>query len=90
VAVGGAASFTDPASGDPAFVVQPTPGRFLAFDGLCTHQGCPVEYAGAIFQCPCHGAQFDSKTGAVIQGPARLPLAPIRIQKGGDGNLYVM
>ena len=89
VPVGGAASFTDPGTGDPAFVVQPTAGRFVAFDAICTHQGCTVEYAGSVFQCPCHGAQFDAHTGQVVQGPARLPLPAIHIQKGGDGNLYV-
>src|SRR5262249_37473624 len=54
VPVGGAASFTDPRTGDPAYVAQPAPGRFVAFDASCTHQGCPVEFAGSEFQCPCH------------------------------------
>ena len=37
VPVGGAASFTDPATGQPAFVVQPTAGNFVAFSAICTH-----------------------------------------------------
>ncbi len=89
VPVGGAASFTDPGSGDPAYVVQPARGRFVAFDATCTHQGCPVQYAGSQFQCPCHGAVFDATTGAVLQGPARRPLRAITIQAGPDGELYV-
>jgi len=89
VPVGGAASFTDPATGDPAYVVQPTRGRFVAFDASCTHQGCPVQYAGSEFQCPCHGAAFDAATGAVVQGPARRPLRAITIVAGPDGQLYV-
>jgi thiosulfate dehydrogenase [quinone] large subunit len=87
VAVGGAASFTDPSSGDAAFVVQPTAGRFVAFDAACTHQGCPVQYAGSHFECPCHGAQFDSATGEVLQGPANSPLRKIGITVSG-GTLY--
>jgi thiosulfate dehydrogenase (quinone) large subunit len=87
VAVGGAASFTDPSSGDPAFVLQPTAGRFVAFDASCTHQGCPVQYAGGRFQCPCHGAQFDGATGEVLQGPANSPLRKIGLTVSG-GTLY--
>jgi thiosulfate dehydrogenase [quinone] large subunit len=89
VPVGGAASSTDPGSGDPAFVVQPTAGSFVSFDAICTHQGCPVEYSGSVFQCPCHGAQFDARTGQVVRGPATQPLAPITIHEGPDGQLYV-
>jgi len=89
VPVGGAAQFNDPATGDPAYVVQPTAGHFVAFDAICTHQGCTVQYAGSIFACPCHGAEFDSRTGAVVRGPAQRPLAGIPLREGGDGNLYV-
>jgi len=87
VAVGGAASFTDPATGDPAFVVQPAAGRFVAFDATCTHQGCPVQFSGSTFQCPCHGAEFDATTGAVLRGPAGSPLRKIDIAAKG-GTLY--
>jgi len=87
VPVGGAASFTDPSSGDPAFVVQPTAGRYIAFDASCTHQGCPVQFSGSSFQCPCHGARFDSTTGEVLQGPATSPLRKIGITASG-GTLY--
>ncbi len=89
VPVGGAASYTDPGSGDPAFVVQPKAGTFVSFDATCTHQGCPVEFAGSVFQCPCHGAEFDSHTGAVVRGPATQPLSPITVREGPDGQLYV-
>ncbi len=87
VTVGGAASFSDPATGDPAFVVQPTAGRYLAFDATCTHQGCPVQFSGTRFECPCHGAQFDATTGEVLQGPATSPLRKITIKEAG-GTLY--
>ena len=87
VAVGGAASFSDPATGDPAFVVQPTAGRYLGFDATCPHQGCPVQFAGKRFECPCHGAQFDSATGEVMRGPATSPLRKITVKEAG-GTLY--
>lgn len=90
VPVGGAAQFTDPATGDPALVVQPTSGTFLAFDAVCPHAGCTVEYSqqAGIFVCPCHGSQFNGRTGAVETGPAQSGLTHIAIAEGSDGNLY--
>ena len=90
VPVGGAASFQDPASGDPALVVQPSRGTFLAFDAVCPHAGCTVEYSSSdrAFICPCHGSQFNGRTGAVEVGPAQSGLTPISIAEGSDGQLY--
>ena len=90
VPLAGAASFTDPATGDPAVVVQPRAGVFLAFDAVCPHAGCTVEYdqRNAIFVCPCHGSQFNGSTGAVETGPASQGLGKIAIAKGSDGQLY--
>ena len=90
VPVGGAAVFTDPASGDPAFALQPAAGRYEAFSAVCTHRGCEVEYAASqrAFVCPCHGAVFDAANGGVLQGPARRPLAAIPLTLGSDGRLY--
>jgi thiosulfate dehydrogenase [quinone] large subunit len=90
VPVGGAARFTDPASGDPALVVQPSAGTFLAFDAVCPHAGCTVDYSTqeGLFICPCHGSQFNGRTGAVEVGPAQSRLTPITIAEGPDGSLY--
>lgn len=40
--------------------------------------------ATAVIECPWHGAQFDCRTGAVLQGPAtdELTLYAVRIEKG--------
>jgi thiosulfate dehydrogenase (quinone) large subunit len=90
VPVGGAASFIDPRTGDPSIVIQPRAGRFVAFDAVCPHAGCTVEYdqAAALIVCPCHGSQFNAATGAVEVGPAATGLPPITITKGGNGQLY--
>jgi thiosulfate dehydrogenase [quinone] large subunit len=90
VPVGGAASFTDPASGDPALAIQPQSGTFLAFDAVCPHAGCTVQYTtqGQLFVCPCHGSEFNGRTGAVETGPAQSGLTPIAIAEGPDGQLY--
>ena len=82
--------FFDPKSGDPAVAVLTTDGVY-AFDAICTHAGCQVNYdAGRrLLVCPCHGATFDPDNGAaVISGPAPTPLPPIRVTESSDGNVY--
>jgi thiosulfate dehydrogenase (quinone) large subunit len=92
VPVGGAASFTDPSNQDPAYVVQPSAGKFVAFSAICTHEGCTVNAPTGSpleFHCPCHGSIFNAVTGEVVQGPAVEPLPQIPIAKGSDGDLFV-
>jgi thiosulfate dehydrogenase (quinone) large subunit len=91
VPVGGAASFTDPASGSPAYALQPTAGHFTAFTRVCTHAGCTVNFdqSSFTFDCPCHGSRFDATNGAVLRGPASTPLPSIPIAKGSNDQLYV-
>lgn len=90
VPVGGAASFQDPASGDPAIVIQATAGHFVAFDAVCPHAGCTVGYSSSqkLIVCPCHGSVFNPTSGAVEQGPAPSGLQTIAISEGSDGQLY--
>jgi thiosulfate dehydrogenase [quinone] large subunit len=92
VPVGGAASFQDPSSGDPSLVVQPEAGTFLAFDAVCPHAGCTVEYdpTHKLFICPCHGSEFNGRTGAVEVGPSQQGLTRLRIAEGSDGQLYAV
>jgi thiosulfate dehydrogenase (quinone) large subunit len=77
VAVGSAKNFTT-ANGNPAWLLHPTAATFTAFSAICTHQGCPVQWVGNGFQCPCHGASYDAH-GTVTGGPATAPLPPIPI-----------
>jgi thiosulfate dehydrogenase [quinone] large subunit len=81
---GQALAFQDSATGDPALLVRLADGSCVAYDAICTHNGCTVEFdqpSGFIF-CPCHGAVFDPTNGArPVQGPTDIPLAtlPIRV-----------
>jgi thiosulfate dehydrogenase (quinone) large subunit len=91
VPVGQAASFTDPATGDPSIVIRPSAGRFVAFDAVCPHAGCTVGYdpSAKVIICPCHGSQFNARTGAVEVGPAPTGLKKLGIAEGPNGQLYV-
>jgi thiosulfate dehydrogenase [quinone] large subunit len=91
VPVGQAASFQDPATGDPSIVIQPRSGQFVAFDAVCPHAGCTVEYdpGAQVLLCPCHGSQFNASTGAVEVGPAATGLKRLGIAEGSNGQLYV-
>ena len=90
VPVGGAATFTDPATGDPGLVLQLAKDQFVAYDAVCPHAGCTVGYApGAkLIVCPCHGSEFDPATGAVVSPPAPRGLTPIHVAVGADGSLF--
>ncbi len=91
VPVGGAASFTDPKTGDPGLVIQLAQGRFVAYDAVCPHAGCTVGYSPAanLIVCPCHGSEFDPSTGAVISPPAPRGLTPIQLAVDANGELVV-
>ncbi len=91
VPVGQAASFQDPATGDPSIVIQPRSGQFVAFDAVCPHAGCTVGYDSnaQVIICPCHGSQFNAGTGAVEVGPAVTGLKKLTIAEGSNGQLYV-
>jgi thiosulfate dehydrogenase [quinone] large subunit len=66
-------------AGRPALVIRGSDGSVRAFAATCTHQGCEVEWRDGEIRCPCHHARFDPETGAPARGPAREPLAPVRV-----------
>lgn len=66
------------ADGREALVVKVDADATVAFDRRCPHLGCPVLWAAerGRFECPCHHAAFDARTGEVLFGPPRRGLAP--------------
>ena len=60
-----------------------------AYNLVCTHAGCNVAKPTAEFStakelsCPCHGSRF-APDGAVLGGPAREALRPIKLKLEGD------
>ena len=54
--------------------VRTSATTFIALGMACTHEGTKVNIQGTIFNCPNHGARFNS-SGAVTLGPANRALA---------------
>lgn len=79
--VGEARALRDPRGGE-ALAVRLEDGAVVAFDRRCPHLGCPVLWSAerGRFECPCHAAAFDARTGRVLFGPPRRGLAPARLE----------
>ena len=54
-----------------------TSSGWVAFDDTCTHEECSLaegELEDGVIVCPCHGSEFDVRTGDVLTPPALDPL----------------
>jgi 3-phenylpropionate/trans-cinnamate dioxygenase ferredoxin subunit len=63
--------------------------ELFAFGDECTHEGCSLAEGELGDQedsvvCPCHGSEFDLRTGEPIEGPAEdpVPVFPVRVSDG--------
>ncbi len=67
-------------------------GGLYAMTSTCTHEGCDMAAEGSIgangVYCGCHGSRFDVN-GAVVQGPANVPLAHFAVSVDAAGNVTV-
>ncbi len=82
----------DPHSGDPAIIVHTAGSQYYAYDAICTHAGCTVQYdpQQKLLVCPCHGGAFDPTQGAkVVAGPPPAPLSAIPMKIDPQGNIYI-
>ncbi|HWC34545.1 MAG TPA: TQO small subunit DoxD [Mycobacteriales bacterium] len=79
IPIGQGRQFTDPATGEPAWLLRPSASKVAAFSAVCTHAGCAVSFDAANneFLCPCHGGRYSASTGAVVAGPPPSPLRQI-------------
>jgi thiosulfate dehydrogenase [quinone] large subunit len=83
VRAGRALAFQVPSTGDPAYLLKLPDGKIVAYDAVCTHAGCTVDFdrGSGLLVCPCHGATFDPGHNAQpIAGPTDTPLTRLPIK----------
>jgi Rieske Fe-S protein len=69
----------------PALLVNTPGGELVAYDGICTHLNCTIQYRpdyGQIW-CACHNGFYDV-SGKNIAGPPPRPLERLNVQVRGD------
>jgi len=77
IPVGGGTIFT----AARVVVTQPARGQYRAFSAVCTHVGCILnQVTERTIDCPCHGSKFSITSGAVVAGPAPVPLPKKQIE----------
>jgi len=78
----GDAHATMTSGGADALIVRLDASTVVGFARRCPHLGCPVLWAPerGRFECPCHHAAFDARTGRVLFGPPRRGLEPVTIR----------
>jgi 3-phenylpropionate/trans-cinnamate dioxygenase ferredoxin subunit len=72
---------------DKPIVIFNIAGQFFAIGDVCTHDEGPLGdgyLEGYNVVCPRHGAEFDVRTGKVMQMPAvvDIPAYPVRVMDG--------
>lgn len=73
--------------GGTPIVVFNIAGKYFSIADVCSHDDGPVGEGlleGYSITCPRHGAQFDVRTGQVVQMPAvvDIPAYPVRVLDG--------
>jgi cytochrome b6-f complex iron-sulfur subunit len=66
----------------PGILVHaPQDNSFHAYNAVCTHLGCTVQYRPdkQLIWCACHGGQYDPVTGKVLAGPPPRPLEAFKV-----------
>ena len=68
-----------------ALVVRLDVHSYVAVDRRCPHLGCPVLWSRSAerFECPCHDAAFDARTGRVLYGPPPRGLERLAVEVDG-------
>ena len=73
--------------GGKPIVIFKIANQYFSIADVCSHDDGPVgegKLEGYSITCPRHGAQFDVRTGKVIQMPAvvDIPAYPVRVIEG--------
>lgn len=74
----------------PAVLVHTDDDQWKAYNAICTHLGCTVQFREDMDRiwCACHGGQYDPATGKVLAGPPPKPLQELKAEVK-DGKIVV-
>jgi cytochrome b6-f complex iron-sulfur subunit len=66
----------------PALLIHTGDGQLHAFNAICTHLGCTVQFRNDMekIYCACHGGEYDPNTGQNIAGPPPKPLTALKTE----------
>lgn len=82
---------TDKKNAEKSVIIfrNPDTEEIVAFDSMCTHQACSVEFNATekLLICPCHSSKF-ALDGQVVAKPAEKPLTPFEIKQ--EDNLILV
>lgn len=69
-------------AGKPALLIHHEDGEWVAFNAVCTHLACTVEFQKdqKRIHCACHGGTYDMRTGKNIAGPPPRPLTKYNVE----------
>jgi cytochrome b6-f complex iron-sulfur subunit len=71
----------------PALLIHHKDNTWVAFDAVCTHLGCTVQYHPDEdkIKCACHGGVYNAHNGENISGPPPKPLTKylVKVEKAG-------
>jgi 3-phenylpropionate/trans-cinnamate dioxygenase ferredoxin component len=62
-------------------------GHFYAVSDVCGHRNAPLSRGrldGHIVECPLHFAQFDVRSGKLVDGPISADVAAYEVRVDGD------
>jgi nitrite reductase/ring-hydroxylating ferredoxin subunit len=62
-------------------------GQFFAMRDMCGHRNAPLSRGrleGCIVECPLHFAQFDVRTGKLVDGPISADVPAYEVRVEGD------
>jgi nitrite reductase/ring-hydroxylating ferredoxin subunit len=66
-------------------------GALYALQDRCGHRNAPLsrgKLIGCLIECPLHFAQFDVRTGELVDGPVSAPVPVYEVRVEGDA-VYV-
>jgi Rieske Fe-S protein len=73
----------------PGILIRTSEGKFKAFNAICTHLECTVQYRSdmKLIWCACHNGKYNLN-GINIAGPPPRPLTPLVVHIRGE-DIYV-